>query len=150
MNKLQGYMGDVGIRHGGYYWHMESADSDYADIVEVIPASDMGGPDNLFYIESGTVYLPGDERETRALESCGFPDAEGDSIEPWQRVDAMASYWGLDSRRTHIVQIGRDDPYSMGGAGFNMPDKGAITYLGEKTSLRGYVLANCITWRIEP
>ena len=148
MEKLSGYSGDKNLEHGGYFWRMDSADSDYADIVRVIPASDMGGPSNLFYVETGSLYLPGDEREKQTAACCGWID-ETKPLAPWARVDSMLAYAGLDSRSETIVQIGRADPFYDYSAprGFSMP--AVDRYISERANLRGFVAAEYVSFEVE-
>lgn len=140
-----GYHGDVNPEEGGFWWRMDAPDSDYADIVRIVPASDMGGPANLFFIEQGSLYLPGDKRERDALSYCGWID-ESQPVSPLDRVNAMLSYWGLDSRSESIVQIGRDDPFYGATGGFGMPPKEDIMHLGHRTKIGPYVSANFVRW----
>ena len=146
--KLSGYMGDMDIGEGGYFWRMDSADSDYADICRVIGAADMGGPSNVFYIETGSLYLPGDDNEASALASCGWIE-EGAPVEPFQRVDAMLSYWGLDSRNETIIQHGANDPFYNFDAprGYAKPE--IARYISERADLRGFVLAEFVNFECE-
>lgn len=131
------YCGDVNLRHGGYYWKRDGGD-DYADIVEIIAADNMGGPDNLFLIRRGTVYLPNDqERRKEALECIGVDLADATSA---TLVDAFMAYHGADCEPgEEWLAIGRIDPRDD-WRGFSMPDD--IKTVSEKTSLRGYVRAN--------
>ena len=145
--KLSGYMGDVNISHGGYFWRMDSADSDYADICRVIGAHDMGGPGNVFYIETGSLYLPGDDKEASALESCGAYPVDGHEIEPGERVYAMLNYWGLDSRNEIIIQQGADDKFFGDHRGYAMPE--IDRYISERADLRGFVLAEYVSFEVE-
>lgn len=131
------YRGDIDLRHGGYYWKREG-DEDSADIVEIIPADNMGGPDNLFLIRRGSVYLPNDkERRTSALDVIGVDLADATSAD---LVDAFMAYYGAECDCEEWLAIGRIDPRDVDTFGFSMPDD--VKTVSEKTSLRGYVRAN--------
>ena len=58
------YNGDMGLEYGGFYWREDGAD-DYVLAVRVTPCSDAGGPDNLFHIESGSIYIGTDPDRAR-------------------------------------------------------------------------------------
>ena len=51
------YCGDVNIKEGGYFFRVHQQ-WEYADIVNVVPCSDAGGPNNMFWIETGTISIP--------------------------------------------------------------------------------------------
>src|SRR5690606_18757194 len=73
------YDGDVGIRHGGQYWRIDSDDSDVFQVVRVTPLSDSGGPDNQFRVETGSVDLSlMSDKIPGARETCGFPQDNAD------------------------------------------------------------------------
>ncbi len=78
------------------------------------------------------------------MESCGWIDENNPA--PVDRVDAMLSYWGLDSRTESIVQIGRDEPSKSASGGFGMPEKESILYLGARTQIGPYTVANHVSW----
>ncbi len=141
---LTGYRGDMNLEEGGYFYRFTPGD-DYADIVEVVPASAMGGPGNLFFISAGSLYMPAnDDTLKRALECCGLASDESD---PAQIIYALNAYRGFDLSESHVIQIGKRDPYhDYDHGGFGMPADDAITFLGAKTDLRGYVLANHVSW----
>lgn len=128
MNDWQ-YRGDVDLTNGGYFWNDDNPGADYCEIVEVIPASVMGGPDNLYLIAKGSVYMP-EGRKAMVAETCGWEvETRGD----W--IDAFMGYFGIDADSREWFAIGAvDDTYHPG---FDLPDE--ITYLGRKTDLRGFV-----------
>ena len=136
MAKHWHYLGDVNLEHGGAYFR-ESDWSDHVDCVQVTPCSDAGGPDNLFWVESGTIYLGNPEHVTSALESCGWG-----ALPDWlNQAQALLGYMGMDcdawdGRR--IVQIGKAaDPQDSwrGWDDETQPDK----VLRGNASLRRYV-----------
>lgn len=71
------YTGDINLEHGGLYWRPGTPESfpqcDYVEAVQVTPVSDMTrwGADNVFIVESGSIYMPRDRYET-ALDCCGY------------------------------------------------------------------------------
>ena len=155
------YSGDMDIREGGFFWRPSSRDpfpqADYVDAVRVTPCSDAGGPDNVYLIESGSIYIPRDKYES-ALECCGYDlmtgprgalmiqGGTGESVHvdsPQGRamlVDAFLAYHGVERESwngEHYVQIGpRDSFYEEGRGGWNpRPDK----VVRANTSLERYV-----------
>jgi len=111
MAKRWNYNGDMNLTYGGYFWQ-ESGYADHVYCVEVIPYSDMGGADNLFIIELGSIYLPVDDAAMirRALECIGTtPEAATRA----DMVYAFKAYTGQDVRENVTVQIGKElDPYT--------------------------------------
>jgi len=107
------YSGDVDLEHGGFYW-LDEGDEDFVTAVDVIPCSDAGGPDNLFYIESGTIYLPTDrDKQESILSVIGMTpeDASRDDF-----IYAAKAYAGLERDSEEVIQIGKaEEPYRSGG-----------------------------------
>lgn len=101
------YNGDINLEYGGFFWREDGAD-DYVLVVRVQPCSDAGGPNNQFWIEQGSVYMPADaDKRRRALSVCGWEN----EVDPtrWQLVDAFMAYSGVqhDSMNGQtVVQIG--------------------------------------------
>src|ERR1700685_3511801 len=62
MAKRWHYMGDINLEYGGYFWREDGAD-DYVLCVRVTPCSDAGGPNNLFWIEQGSIYMDATKRQ---------------------------------------------------------------------------------------
>ena len=103
---LWNYVGDVSLRHGGYYWREDDAD-DYVLAVEIIPCSDAGGPDNLFWINEGSIYIT-PERAAAALES--YVDNPADATRA-QIVDAVMGHYGMERDAETVLRIGPvEDP----------------------------------------
>lgn len=126
------YNGDVGIRHGGFYWRRRSEDDSAVDIVQVLPLSDEGGPDNMFRIVTGHVDLD-DDRLPEARISCGMP-ADHDDI----RVDVVAllSYSGFaDYDQDYLIRIGKKDELWHGRGDQPVPDE----ILNGNASLRNWI-----------
>lgn len=107
------YNGDINLEYGGFFWREDGAD-DYVLVVRVTPCSDAGGPNNQFWIEQGSVYMPNDaDKRRRALSVCGWEN----EAEPSRGmlVDAHMAYDGVqrDSMNGQtVVQIGAkaDEP----------------------------------------
>jgi hypothetical protein len=104
MHKWQ-YRGDVDLREGGLFWKEDDAD-DYVLAVEVIPCSAAGGPDNLFWINEGSIYIT-PERAKSALEGYGtaYADATRADI-----VEAIMSHYGMESDIETKLRIGPREP----------------------------------------
>ena len=133
MSKWQ-YIGDVNLECGGFYWREDGAD-DYVLAVDITPCSDAGGPDNLFHIAHGSIFVGNDS----AIISSAL-DTIGETIESASRLDivyAMRAYRGLDGPDEYVVQIGKAQESSCNG--WNpAPDK----ILRSNASLRRYVERN--------
>jgi len=111
------YNGDMNLENGGYFWRMNNPDDDYADIVDVVSESEMGGPDNIFLIEVGTVYFNPKTRKS-ALDCCGYADDE--TLTTSLLIDAYKAYGGVEGDYSVVIQIGKDDPHRPRDS--NFPD----------------------------
>lgn len=101
------YCGDISLAYGGYYWREDGAD-DYVLCVRVQPCSDAGGPDNMFWIEQGSLYIPDKPDELkRALDCCGYSD---DKPSRSMIVDALIAYRGFDHDPATVVRFGPAQP----------------------------------------
>lgn len=121
MAKRWNYCGDINLRYGGFFWQ-ESGYADHVYCVDVIPCSDMGGPDNLFIIEKGSIYLPLEdaERVKSALDVIGMTS---DEAKRFDLIYAFKAYGGQDVDCRETVQIGkRDEFYDYDRGGFDMPE----------------------------
>lgn len=104
MSKRWHYMGDVNLCEGGAFIQ-EGDRPDYCNAVQVTPCSDAGGPDNWYWIESGTVYLGNAQHVQSALKCC---DTASDAPQ-WEQGYAVLLYAGIDCdswQGRRIVQIG--------------------------------------------
>lgn len=129
------YNGDVGIRHGGYYWRADAIDDSTIYVVRVAPLSDAGGPDNQFRIETGQVDLSLEDHLIRAREACGL-DPKMTNLDT--DVDAMISAFGLsDYDESFVLQIGPDDVFWDGRGKKSDPSH----TLPEDSSLRDWIKA---------
>lgn len=102
------YNGDVNLKCGGYFWRVNNPTDDFAEIVDVVPESDMGGPDNVFLIEIGSIYF-NPETRADALKCCGYADDE--TLTTGMLVDAYKAYSGVEGDYSMTIQIGKDDPF---------------------------------------
>ena len=130
------YSGDINLQEGGFFWREDDAE-DYVLAVRVTPCSDAGGPDNLFHIESGSIYLPPEPAKRKSALDCIGADiatANRDEI-----IYAFMAYAGLDGQNQTVVRIGPPDPFfnDRGGAWNPTPD----TILRANRSLDRYVRA---------
>lgn len=140
------YTGDINLENGGLFW-CEDGYADYVLAVRVTPVSDAGGPDNVFLVESGSIYLP-EDKAPAALETCGyslrnreivdctgaaFPLASGAGR--LLMVDAFCAYHGLDVDSSELLQLGRRDEFCRSGGWDPNPDR----ILRGNTSLLRYV-----------
>lgn len=104
MIKRWHYIGDVNLEHGGAF--IQEGDwPDYCNAVQVTPCCDAGGPDNWYWIESGTVYMGNAQHVQSALECTDTAN----NAPQWRKGYAMMCYGGIDYdtwRGRTIVQIG--------------------------------------------
>lgn len=136
------YTGDMNLEYGGLYWRPGTRDTfpemDYVEAVEVLPVSDMGGPDNVYIITTGSIYLGEDNRDS-ALSCCGYSWAEDENglgyvldtmggAYPVNRrmgltmlVDAYKAYHGMDADAMNgetVIRIGSEvDPDDISNGG---------------------------------
>lgn len=129
------YRGDINLAHGGYFWKEDGQD-DYVLCVDITPCSAAGGPDNVYHIGVGIIYLPTDKAKRKsALDCCGWLQVEPDGT-PLDRdgrplpsrvaraalVDAFKAYHGVEVDEVNIVRIGPKDPDAYGWCADNEPD----------------------------
>jgi hypothetical protein len=126
------YTGDINLECGGTFFRKTESDPfpecDYVEAVRVTPVADIGGADNRFIIESGSVYMPRD-RYASVLDCLGYRldgrelvdyagERESLDTERGQRmlVDAFLAYSGMDRDTLNgetLLQIGaHPDPYT--------------------------------------
>jgi hypothetical protein len=125
------YSGDMDLECGGFYWKDEG-DSDFVIAVDIIPCSDAGGPDNLFYVEKGTIYFHPD-KYAEYLSTIGMEveEATRDDL-----INAAKAYGGIERDSETVIRIGKDQSEDVRAGGWNPePD----TILRSDASLRKYV-----------
>lgn len=102
------FNGDVNLEYGGFFWREDGAD-DYVCAVCVTPCVNGGGPDNLFHIEQGSLYMPADPAKRKsALSTCGYENEPNPSRS--MLVDAFMAYGGIERATFNgeqVVQIGK-------------------------------------------
>lgn len=114
------YYGDMNIEYGGMFV-LDEGDDDFVRAVEVIPCSDAGGPDNLFVVEEGSIYMPTDTAKRNNAISCigckilddGTMNDNGTIVQPddpafrLNLIMGFRAYHGMDRDRDHVVQMGK-------------------------------------------
>ena len=132
------YRGDVDLREGGLFWREDGAD-DYVLAVEVIPCSAAGGPDNLFWIEEGSIYIT-PERAKQALAGVYGPDHEPTRADI---VEAIMSHYGMERDVETTLQIGKrqEDPDKWR---FDSDNFRVDVVLRGNASLARWVERNCL------
>jgi hypothetical protein len=109
MAKRWNYSGDINLEYGGLFWREDGAD-DYVLAVEVTPCSDAGGPNNLYWVAVGSIYLPKDEERRKSALACiGITT---DKPSRWELVEAFRAYHGIERdsmNGDNVVQIGKDE-----------------------------------------
>lgn len=135
------YSGDTHLECGGLYWKWDGG-PDYVSTVRITPCSDAGGPDNLFEVEAGSIFLPQDnDTRWKALDSIGW-GPQRDFIGPYELgrlVDAFLGYYGTerDVYAPRIVRIGGPDKFWTDHRGGWNPDPDTI--LPGNAQLENYV-----------
>lgn len=131
------YNGDINIEHGGYFYNLDNVKWGYVDVVRVTPCSDVGAPDNQFWVDRLVVNLKTDPVKLQeVLDTCGYTMEEAnDNIH--MLVDAHVASGAYDQDFSECVQIGaKPDPFHD-GRWDNVPvDK----VLRGNTSLRNYTM----------
>lgn len=129
------YSGDVNLRYGGFFWREDDAD-DYVLALRVTPCSDVGGSDNLFHIEQGSIYLPKDAAPLKnALATIGKTPETATRLDI---VYAFMAYNGIDRHSYNgetDIRIGPADKHANPN-GWN-PKPNVV--LRSNASLRNYV-----------
>ena len=115
------YQGDVNPENGGFWYRLDNWGFDYADYVRITPCNDAGGPDNQFWIETGSIHsMDKPERVAQALAACGFPDQYETATKIQKRhmlACALLEYGFADVDACETVQIGKQAEHC--GAGFD-------------------------------
>jgi hypothetical protein len=92
--------------------------------VDIVACSDCGGPDNLFWIEKGSVYLGNPQHVKSALECMGHE--AGAKVSLIETAYAVFRYMGGDADQRDTVQIGKGDADTFnreyGFRGFAYPE----------------------------
>lgn len=131
------YSGDINLKCGGFFWREDGYD-DYVLAVEVVDCSDAEGPENLFIIQKGSIYI-GDDKTTiaSALDIIG---AKPESATREDIVYAIKAYRGLDGPDQTVIRVGPVSPfYDEGRGGMNpKPD----TVLRSNVNFREYIVNN--------
>jgi hypothetical protein len=129
------YCGDISLAYGGYFWREDGAD-DYVLVVRVTPCSDAGGPDNLFWIEEGSLYIPDNRPDElkSALDCCGYKEEKPSRAVV---VESLIAYRGFDHDPATVVRFG---PAQPAGHEFGSIEPDVI--LRANASLKNYVKKN--------
>lgn len=124
------YTGDVNIEHGGFFY-LDEGDDDFIHVVNVTPASDGGGPENVFLVEFGSVYMPTNLARMRSAASvCGYEIADDRALidctgatfayqSPEWRINmlyAWKAYHGIDGPDSRIIRVGKPDKHAQPGS----------------------------------
>lgn len=117
------YRGDVNVEHGGL-WINDAGDEDYVRAVELVACSEAGGPDNLFHVTIGSIYLPTDEaRRKAALDTVGwYEESMSDREKRMCLIDGFRAYHGIDADAMGgevVIQVGPKDKDFWDGKGWN-------------------------------
>lgn len=100
--------GDISPEHGQLWVkgaHVDNTE-DFAEVVEIRCATDFGGPDNVYIICGGSIYIPLDD-ETK-MESALDCICVSPSQATW--IDKMLgceAYSGIDTDSMQIVSVGK-------------------------------------------
>lgn len=109
------YHGDMNVENGGF-WIKDEGDADYVNAAELIPCADAGGPEGLYVLERGSIYMPEDSAKRKAALDC-----VGVSVEEATRYDlayAFKAYWGIE-RQVYggetVIRVGKAEESGAGG-----------------------------------
>lgn len=117
------YCGDGNLECGGYYWRQDDPEDDWAYCVDVNGSDAFGGPDNIYLVQVGTLYIPESDKDKQAcLDVCGYKlidnaihDCAG-GIFPLDSehgkallMDSVKAYGGVEADYNVVIQIGKLD-----------------------------------------
>jgi len=124
------YSGDINLECGGFYWLDDG--SDYIQAVVVTPCSDAGGPDNLFHVDKGHIFID-PAKAANMLDVIGMTPVEASRDD---LIYAAQAYGGIERDFESVLRFGKDESEYVSGGGWNpSPD----TVLRRNTNLRKYV-----------
>lgn len=108
------YSGDVSIEHGGMFYCLDSWQWGYVDALRVVPVSDAGGPDNVFWLEKLTINLRTGAELDSILQTSGWTreDIPKGAASRHFLVQAHVSYGAYDCESVATARIGPACPYS--------------------------------------
>ena len=118
MTRIWHYNGDINLEHGGFYWQEpdDTGTADHVYVVDVTPCSDAGGPDNLFYIEKGSIYIGTDSERIKSALACACGDETPETVSRGELVYALKAYGGIETDWSGAIQIGKaEEPTGRGG-----------------------------------
>lgn len=129
------YIGDINLTHGGFFWRQEDPSTKDISVVQIIPYKDAGGPDNLFRIKVGQIFLDSiNKEELDAARNQHIPAKGPLTID--DDVLATMIHWGLeDADEDWTLMIGPKDNLWGGIGVFPEPDR----VLRDGTSLRKWI-----------
>lgn len=141
MAKHWNYSGDMNVEYGGYWWQEDGA-NDYVNAVRVTPCSDAGGPSNLFWLETGSIYLGDKARQDNSLSAIGVEPGEATRRD---YVEAALAYYGIERdcwNGERVIQIGKPqeagDSWQWGGV-----DRVDVQLRGN-ASLARFIRSECL------
>lgn len=108
------YSGDRSIEHGGMFYCLDTWQWGYVDALRVVPVSDAGGPDNVFWTEELTINIRTGADLDSILQTSGWTREDiprGAQGRHWL-VSAHASYGAYDVQSVATVRIGPACPFS--------------------------------------
>lgn len=125
------YIGDVSIRHGGFYWRETSTEGEI-DVVQVEAMANGGWPDNMFRISVGLVDL-----NRACLDDARIVSGvDADNVDKGQDVAAVLDYEGVANQfEDWILRIGPQDKLWNGPGEHPTP----TWTLRDGTSLRKWI-----------
>lgn len=109
------YSGDTNLEYGGLFWQWDGG-PDYVAAIRVAPVSDSGGPDNVYEITRGSIYMPQDADNARALDVVGHTIVGPPEL--MTLVAAWEAYHGMDLDSyggRAVVRIGKAEDANPNG-----------------------------------
>lgn len=140
------YSGDKNPDYGGFWYKLDNWGFGFADFVRIAPCSDAGGPDNWYWVETGTIHGLDDAiKAADAIKTCGYQDLIKESSTARKKhllIDAYMSYGHYDIDINLLVQIGKEiDPYYSENGGFDL-SRGPDVVLRGDARIGNYVRKN--------
>ena len=107
------YTGDINLEHGGTFYRVEGYTAYY---VQIVPESDLGGPDNVFMICEGESQISDISKE--AVDAFYYPDTK--ETYTAEEIAIVAVYEGnIEIHNRHFIRIGKHDTYARRVSNWN-------------------------------
>lgn len=107
------YTGDINLECGGTFYRVEDNTAYY---VQIVPESDVGGPDNVFMICEGECQLDAITKDS--VDEFYRPDTK--ETYTAEEIAIVAVYEGhIEIKESHFIRIGKHDIYARRVSNWN-------------------------------